>query len=138
MNRVWATYFHRGLVEPADDMNLANPPVNEELMDYLADGFVKNGYNMAWLHKEILTSATYQRSWKPNATNKNDEKNFSRFVIRRLPAEVVIDGITQATLGTERLSAFRDDIENRAIGPNANAGRGGKGTSNYSLKSPST
>lgn len=137
VNRVWASYFHRGLVEPADDMNLANPPVNGELMDYLADGFVKNGYNMAWLHREILTSATYQRSWKPNETNKNDEKNFSRFVIRRLPAEVVIDGITQATLGTERLSSFRDDVENRAIGPNANAGnagKGGKGSgSNYSL-----
>jgi len=133
VNRVWATYFHRGLVEPADDMNLANPPVNEELMDYLASGFVKNGYNMAWLHKEILNSATYQRSWKPNDTNKNDEKNFSRFVIRRLPAEVVVDGITQATLGSERIATFRDDIENRAIGPNANAGRSGKGASNYSL-----
>ena len=126
VNRVWASYFHRGLVEPADDMN-------QELMDYLADAFVKSGYNMAWLHKEVLNSATYQRSWKPNETNKGDDKNFSRFVIRRLPAEVVVDGITQATLGTERLAAFRDDIENRAIGPNANAGRGGKGTSNYSL-----
>ncbi len=133
VNRVWATYFHRGLVEPADDMNLANPPVNEELMDYLAEGFVKKAYNMAWLHKEILNSATYQRSWKPNDTNKGDDKNFSRFVIRRLPAEVVVDGITQATLATDRLAKFRDDIENRAIGPNANAGRGGKGASNYSL-----
>ncbi len=133
VNRVWASYFHRGLVEPADDMNLANPPVNEALMDYLGDGFVKSGYNMAWIHKEILNSATYQRSWKPNDTNKNDEKNFSRFVIRRLPAEVVIDGITQATLGSERIAGFRDEIEARAIGPNANAGRGGKGASNYSL-----
>jgi hypothetical protein len=138
VNRVWASYFHRGLVEPADDMNLANPPVNEELMDYLAAGFVKSGYNMAWLHKEILTSATYQRSWKPNDTNKNDEKNFSRAVIRRLPAELVVDGIMQATLSTERIGKFRDEIETRAIGPNANAGRaggggGGKGVSNYSL-----
>ena len=135
VNRVWATYFHRGLVEPADDMNLANPPVNEALMDYLADGFVAKGYDMAWLHREILTSATYQRSWKPNDTNRNDEKNFSRFVIRRLPAEVVVDGITQATLGSERIGKFRDEIESRAIGPNANAGRAGngKGGSNYSL-----
>jgi hypothetical protein len=137
VNRVWASYFHRGLVEPADDMNLANPPVNEALMDFLAEGFVKSGYNMAWLHKEIITSATYQRSWQPNDTNKHDEKNFSRFVLRRLPAEVVVDGITQATLSTERIGKFRDDIESRAIGPNANAGRagnGGKGGgSNYSL-----
>lgn len=133
VNRVWASYFHRGLVEPADDMNLANPPVNGELMDYLAEGFVKHGYDMVWLHREILTSAAYQRSWQPNDTNKNDEKNFSRFVIRRLPAELVVDGITQATLATDRLAKFRDDIENRAIGPNANAGRAGKGASNYSL-----
>ncbi len=133
VNRVWATYFNRGLVEPADDMNLANPPVNEDLMDYLAEAFVKSGYNMAWLHREVLNSATYQRSWKPNDTNKGDDKNFSRFVIRRLPAEVVVDGITQATLATDRLAKFRDDIENRAIGPNANAGRAGKGASNYSL-----
>lgn len=133
VNRVWASYFHRGLVEPADDMNLANPPVNEELMDYLADGFVKHGYNMAWLHKEILTSATYQRSWQPNDTNKHDEKNFSRFVLRRLPAEVVVDGITQATLATTRIGKFRDEIETRAIGPTANAGRNGKGASTYSL-----
>jgi len=133
VNRVWASYFHRGLVEPADDMNLANPPVNEALMDYLAEAFVAKGYDMAWLHREILTSATYQRSWKPNDTNKNDEKNFSRFVIRRLPAEVVVDGITQATLGSERIAAFRDDVEGRAIGPNANAGKGGKGSLNYSL-----
>lgn len=137
VNRVWASYFHRGLVEPADDMNLANPPVNGDLMDYLADGFVKHGYDMAWLHKEILTSATYQRSWKPNETNKNDEKNFSRFVIRRLPAELVVDGITQATLASDKIGKYRDEIETRAIGPNANAGSAGKGGkgggSNYSL-----
>ncbi len=133
VNRVWASYFHRGLVEPADDLNLANPPVNQELMDYLADGFIKNGYNMVWLHREILSSATYQRSWKANDTNKHDDKNFSRFVIRRMPAEVIVDAIAQATLGTDRLATFASDIETRAIGPNANAGKGGKGASNYSL-----
>ena len=137
VNRMWAGYFGRGLVEPADDMNLANPPVNRELMDYLSDGFAAHGFDMAWLHREILTSDTYQRSWKPNATNQQDEKNFSRMIPRRLPAEVVVDAITQATLGTERVAKFMADIENRAIGPNANAGvlkGGGKGGGgNYSL-----
>ncbi len=135
VNRVWAGYFGRGLVEPADDMNLANPPVNRELMDYLSDGFAAHGYDMAWLHREILTSDTYQRSWKPNATNQQDEKNFSRMIPRRLPAEVVVDAIAQATLSAERVEKFVADIENRAIGPNANAGvlKGGKGGGNYSL-----
>ncbi len=123
VNRVWAGYFGRGLVEPADDMNLANPPVNRELMDYLAEGFAAHGYDMAWLHREILTSDTYQRSWKPNATNLQDEKNFSRMVPRRLPAEVAMDAVTQATLASDRLTKFVGDIENRAIGPNSNAGQ---------------
>ncbi|MCD6050997.1 MAG: Protein of unknown function (DUF1553)/Protein of unknown function, partial [Verrucomicrobia bacterium] len=72
VNRVWANYFGRGIVEPADDMNLANPPVNKELMDYLAMEFAAKGYDMKWLHREILNSDTYQRTWKPNDTNKLD------------------------------------------------------------------
>ena len=31
VNRVWAGYFNVGIVEPPDDMNLANPPSNREL-----------------------------------------------------------------------------------------------------------
>ena len=102
-------------------------------MDYLADGFAAHGYDMAWLHREILTSDTYQRSWKPNATNQQDEKNFSRMIPRRLPAEVAMDAVTQATLSTDRLAKFVGDIENRAIGPNANAGTRTKGGGNYAL-----
>jgi hypothetical protein len=121
VNRVWAAYFHRGLVEPADDINLANPPVNAELMDYLADGFVASGYDMKKLHRTILNSATYQRSWKPNATNELDEKNFSRFVLRRLPAEVLLDALTVATAASERQRKFADDVAARQIGPNVAA-----------------
>lgn len=132
VNRVWANYFGRGIVEPADDMNLANPPVNKELMDYLADGFIARGFDMKWLHREILSSDTYQRSWKPNETNKLDEKNFSRMVLRRLPAEVALDAITQATAASSDLSRFADDIAKRSIGPNA-AGYDRRGNSGYAL-----
>ncbi len=40
--RVWASYFHRGIVEPPDDNSLANPPVNKPLLDYLAKGFIES------------------------------------------------------------------------------------------------
>ena len=96
VNRVWASYFGRGLVEPADDLNLANPPTNAGVLDHLAKGFVKSGYDMKWVHREILNSNAYQRSWKVNDTNEHDDKNFSRYVIRRLPAEVAADAIRQA------------------------------------------
>jgi len=132
VNRIWANYFNRGLVEPADDMNLANPPVNEALIAHLASGFVAHEYDMKWLHREILNSDTYQRSWRPNDTNKLDEKNFSRAVMRRLPAEVVVDAITQATVASDMVANFPTDIANRAIGPNGDEG-GGKTGSGYTL-----
>ena len=131
VNRVWAVYFGRGIVEPADDMNLANPPVNRELIEYLANGFVEHKFDMKWLHREILNSDTYQRSWRPSESNRLDEKNFSHMVLRRLPAEVALDAVTLATATSSEISAFPSDIEKRAIGPLA--GNNAKRTSTYAL-----
>lgn len=137
VNRVWASYFHRGIVEPADDLNLANAPVNAPLLDYLSAGFIAHGYDMKWLHREILNSDTYQRSWKTNETNKLDEKNFSHAVIRRLPAESVADAINMATASATRVATFSTDISDRAIGPIGNGADrgqgGGKNADGYAL-----
>ncbi len=116
VNRVWASYFGRGLVEPADDLNLANAPSNSELFDYLAASFVQSGFDMKWLHREILRSHAYQRSWQTNATNKADEKNFARALVRRLPAEVVYDAMMMATETRDKMEAYPNDVSGRAIG----------------------
>jgi hypothetical protein len=116
VNRVWANYFHIGIINPVDDLNRANPPSNRELLDYLASGFVRNNYDMKWLHREITSSQTYQRSWKPNAANRDDRRNFSRAIPRRLPAEVIYDALKQATAQDSELKAVREDLERRAIG----------------------
>ncbi|MCA9135035.1 MAG: DUF1553 domain-containing protein, partial [Planctomycetales bacterium] len=97
VNRVWANYFGVGIVNPVDDLNLANPPSNAPLMDYLAKGFVENDYDLKWLHRTIVNSDAYQRSWEANETNALDKRNFSRFVPRRLPAETLYDAILVAT-----------------------------------------
>ncbi|MCE9604393.1 MAG: DUF1549 and DUF1553 domain-containing protein [Planctomycetia bacterium] len=139
VNRVWANYFNVGIVEPADDMNLANAPSNKELLDYLAAAFVEHDYDIKWLMREIVGSETYQRSWHVNATNELDLRNFSRAVPRRLPAEVVYDAVVSATAGDAELSERSGDpITTCAIGlglgyTTRNNG-GGKGRSaNYAL-----
>ena len=104
VNRVWANYFNVGIVNPADDLSLGNPPSNKPLLEYLAQGFIDSGFDMKWVHRQIANSRTYQAGWEPNDTNKNDERNFSRAVPRRLPAEVLYDAIQQATASDERIA----------------------------------
>ncbi|HEX8200579.1 MAG TPA: DUF1549 and DUF1553 domain-containing protein, partial [Isosphaeraceae bacterium] len=131
VNRIWAQYFGTGIINPPDDMNLANPPSNAPLLDYLAGEFIRRGFDMKWLHREIATSLAYQRSWRTNATNRLDERNFSRAVVRRLPAEVLLDAVAQATSSSEALSRATSDLEARGIGPNAAAGPGRRGGGDY-------
>lgn len=115
VNRVWASYFNVGIVNPPDDLNLANPPSNRPLLDYLSKGFIESGFDMKWVHRTIANSDTYQRSWRPNETNKLDERNFSRAVPRRLPAEVAYDAIQQATASNTRAQQLCEQTNGRAI-----------------------
>lgn len=63
VNRVWAKYFGRGLVQSQDDFGLrCEPPSHPELLDYLATEFMDNGYSLKWLHKTITTSRAYAQS----------------------------------------------------------------------------
>ncbi len=115
VNRMWANYFNVGIVDPPDDLNLANPPSNRELLDYLTRNFIAHDYDMQWLHREITTSDAYQRSWRTNASNRADPRNFSHAVVRRLPAEVVVDAITQSTANTAALKEVNTKVLGRTI-----------------------
>jgi len=116
VNRLWAHYFGVGIVDPPDDFNRANPPSNKALLDWLSREFVASGYDIKWLHRTIANSRTYQLSWKTNETNRHDERNFSHARIRRLPAEVTIDAILQATAADERNRTYATNVEKRKIG----------------------
>jgi hypothetical protein len=116
VNRVWAGYFHVGIVDPPDQFTPANPPSNPALLDWLTEGFVEAGYDMKWLHRQITRSEAYQRSWKPNATNQQDRRNFSRAIPRRIPAEVLYDAMKQSTAAPGQLSEVRTNLQRRASG----------------------
>ncbi|MCA9068160.1 MAG: DUF1549 domain-containing protein [Planctomycetaceae bacterium] len=94
-NRMWGHFMGRGIIHPIDDARSTNPPSNPELFDELANEFIASGYNVKHLIRVITTSSAYGLSSIPNETNKNDSQSFARFYPRRLPAEVLLDGMSQ-------------------------------------------
>jgi hypothetical protein len=97
VNRVWANYFGVGLVESVDDLRATNPASNEELLTAASSFLTENKYDLKALMRAILRSEAYQRDSLPLAENKPDERFYSRYYVKRLKAEVLLDAIAQAT-----------------------------------------
>jgi hypothetical protein len=104
VNRYWSYFFHRGIIEPVDDVRSTNPPINPALLDALTKDFIDHKFDARHLMKLIVTSATYQRSSIPTASNKHDEQNFSHSIPRRIPAEALLDSLIQATAVPENFA----------------------------------
>jgi hypothetical protein len=95
VNRVWANFMGRGLVESVDDVRATNPASNEELFAALSGDFIKSGYDVKRLIRTIMNSGVYQLSADSNAANQMDTKYYSRYFVKRLPAEVLLDAMSQ-------------------------------------------
>ena len=96
VNRVWRHYLGVGLVEPVDDLRATNPPTNPELWKALVKEFVSHKSDLRHLMKVILTSRTYQLSSTTRPGNETDSRFYSHYYARRLPAEVLLDAISDA------------------------------------------
>lgn len=125
-NIIWAQFFGRGIIEPVDDVRVSNPPANAELLDMLGHQLVAYHYDFRLLIRDICLSNTYQLSSVTNATNEEDQRNFSHSAIRRLRAEVMLDCISEVT-GT------RDKFKGLPLGSSAVQIADGKETT-YFLK----
>lgn len=97
VNRVWHQYFGTGIVEPYDDFRSTNQPSNPQLLDRLAEFFVRNGYRLKPLHRAILNSRTYQLSSGANDPSPLRSALFGSYQPRRLSAEVLLDILGQVT-----------------------------------------
>ncbi len=97
VNRVWANFMGRGLVEPVDDVRLANAASNEELYSALTKDFIENRFDVKRLILTIMNSGLYQLSSEANRTNQYDNVYYSKYIVKRLPAEVILDAISQVT-----------------------------------------
>ncbi len=96
-NRVWAHFFGLGIVEPVDDIRVSNPASNPELFQALGDKLTSYNYDFKQLVRDVCNSHAYQRTSQANASNEEDLKNFSHAKVRRIPAENLLDCLTQVT-----------------------------------------
>jgi len=70
VNRIWQQHFGRGIVAtPSNFGAVGVRPSHPELLDYLADRFVRQGWSVKQLHREILLSETYQRASTTDGKN---------------------------------------------------------------------
>ncbi|MEY2727588.1 MAG: hypothetical protein RLZZ458_3455 [Planctomycetota bacterium] len=105
-NRTWAHFLGKGLVEPVDDVRLTNPPSNPELLQVLAEQLVASRFNFRQFVRGIVLSETYQRSTQPAPAAIGDEQNYSRFPLKRLDAEVLLDAVSSVTGVPEQFSGM--------------------------------
>jgi hypothetical protein len=95
-NRIWAHFFGIGLIDPVEEFSDTNPPSHPELLDDLADSFVRSGFDLKFLCRAITTSQTYQRS-SIHETVADDPRLFARMALKGLTAEQLFDSLAEAT-----------------------------------------
>lgn len=97
VNRVWCWLMGDGLVRTVDNFGTTgDAPSHPELLDYLATRFVREGWSIKKLVREIVLSRTYQQGSRADAaalTADPENRRYSRMNRRRLPAEAIRDAM---------------------------------------------
>lgn len=102
VNRLWKRYFGLGLVEPADNFRADRQAANPALMAWLADDFMRHGYDLKHTIRLILNSRAYQLRFNPRLADtfnvgKPDLPRYYRSpTLRRLTAEQLLDSMNVA------------------------------------------
>ncbi len=106
VNRIWQYHFGKGIVSTSNDFGVrGDPPVNPELLDWLASRFRESGYSIKAMHRLIMKTRAYQLASAHNPIDaKIDPKNeFQwRFDRRRLDAEEIRDSMLAAAGDLDR------------------------------------
>ncbi len=103
VNRMWGHFFGYGFTKPVDDMGPHNPASHPELLDRLADEFVKSGYDIKKLCQWICNSEAYNLTSQFNPKNQVDNPAagevalFSHMYTKPLQVEQLYDSLIIAT-----------------------------------------
>ncbi len=91
VNRIWARFLGRGLVEPVDEME--NQSWNTDLIDLLASDLVENDYDLKFTMEQIMTSRAYQMPAVNGSEQEEKDYVFRGPLVRRMSAEQFVDSI---------------------------------------------
>ena len=97
VNRVWQAHFGEALVRtPSDFGRIGEKPSHPELLDWLANWFVDNGWSLKKLHRLIMTSNTYRmskRSVPAYVAEDPENRLLWRVPFARLEVEAIRDSM---------------------------------------------
>jgi mono/diheme cytochrome c family protein len=92
VNRLWARFLGRGLVEPVDEMDQA--AWHPDLLDWLAEDFAASGYDLKHTMERILTSRAYALRSVEEAHPTGGPFVFAGPPVRRMTAEQFTDALS--------------------------------------------
>ncbi len=99
VNRVWQYHFGEGIAATPNNFGATGrKPTHPELLDWLTNYFIENGWSVKALHRLIMTSETYQLSSRHPEAEKlqlvdPDNKWLAFYSPRRLEAEELRDAM---------------------------------------------
>ncbi len=97
VNRLWQYHFGRGIVATPSDFGVrGESPSHPELLDWLSNVLISDGWKLKSLHRLMVTSATYRQSSLPNSKQAADDPEnalLSHMNRRRLDAEGIRDAM---------------------------------------------
>ena len=130
VNQLWQEFFGNGLVKTTGDFGMqGNLPTHPELLDWLAVDFMEHDWDIKYLVKKILLSATYRQSAKVRDEHLAiDPENFylARYARTRVKAEFVRDivlgssGLLHREIGGPSVKPYQP----KGLWEKASSGRG--------------
>jgi hypothetical protein len=119
VNRVWQHHFGRGIVATASNFgSLGDRPTHPELLDALAVRFVRSGWSIKWLHRELMLSAAYRLGSEADAHNAATDPD-NTYLWRYAPRRLDVEGWRDAVL------AVSGRLDRTLGGPATNLGEAG-------------
>jgi len=122
MNRLWARFFGRGLMEPLDGWVTPSTPDHPELLEALTHEFIDSGFDVRHMERLILGTRAYGRSSVATESSAQRPELFAHAAVRPLAPDQLIDSLARVTHssalsgeGSQRADQLRTRFEQQFL-----------------------